>query len=69
VFATAVEGVAGAEIVNHVHEKGVDLVVMGTAGKTGAERIILGSVAERTVRMANCPVLTVRPVSKRAAIS
>lgn len=39
---------------------GVDLVVMGTRGRTGVGRLLLGSVAERTIRMAPCPVLTLK---------
>jgi universal stress protein A len=38
----------------------VDLVVMGTRGLTGIKHVLLGSVAERTVRLAPCPVLTVK---------
>ena len=37
-----------------------DLVVMGTHGRTGIGRVMLGSVAERVLRAAPCPVLTVR---------
>ena len=41
-----------------------DLIVMGTHGRTGMKHVVLGSVAERTVRLAPCPVLTVkRPAS------
>ncbi len=39
---------------------GVDLIVMGTHGRTGMKHVLLGSVAERTVRLATCPVLTVK---------
>ncbi|MCL4683922.1 universal stress protein [Myxococcota bacterium] len=39
---------------------GADLIVMGTRGLTGVKHVLLGSVAERTVRMAPCPVLTIR---------
>ena len=39
---------------------GVDLIVMGTRGLTGFKHVLLGSVAERTVRTARCPVLTVK---------
>jgi nucleotide-binding universal stress UspA family protein len=38
-----------------------DLIVMGTLGRTGLAHLVLGSVAERTVREASCPVLVVRP--------
>jgi nucleotide-binding universal stress UspA family protein len=38
----------------------VDLIVMGTHGRTGLAHVLLGSVAERVVRMASCPVLTVK---------
>jgi len=40
--------------------RGADLVVMGTRGRTGLSHVLLGSVAERTVAHARCPVLTVR---------
>ena len=37
-----------------------DMIVMGTHGRSGLERVLLGSVAERVIRLAPCPVLTVR---------
>jgi nucleotide-binding universal stress UspA family protein len=37
-----------------------DLIVMGTLGRTGFSKLLLGSVAERVVRFAKCPVLVVR---------
>jgi nucleotide-binding universal stress UspA family protein len=40
---------------------GYDLIVLGTHGRTGLSRMLLGSVAENVVRHAHCPVLTVRP--------
>ena len=43
-----------------------DLVVMGTHGRTGLPRLMLGSVAERVVRLAKCPVITVPEVHPRA---
>jgi nucleotide-binding universal stress UspA family protein len=39
---------------------GADLIVMGTQGRTGMKHVLLGSVAERTVRLASCPVMTVK---------
>jgi nucleotide-binding universal stress UspA family protein len=41
----------------------VDLIVMATHGHTGLSHLVIGSVAERVVRMAPCPVLTIRPTS------
>ncbi len=59
VTATAeqVDGVPHAEIVRLSEQ--ADLVVMGTHGRTGLPRLVLGSAAERVVRLAKCPVLTV----------
>jgi len=54
------EGVPYDRIVRATKAKRVDLVVMGTHGRTGLARFFLGSVAERVVAMAGCPVLTVR---------
>jgi nucleotide-binding universal stress UspA family protein len=47
-------------IVRHATDLGVDLIVMGTHGRTGLQHVLLGSVAEKVVRHAPCPVLTVR---------
>jgi nucleotide-binding universal stress UspA family protein len=46
-------------ILDYADENGVDLVVMGTHGRTGLDRVLLGSVAEKVVRLAPVPVLTV----------
>lgn len=51
---------AAAEIASYAAEGGYDLVVMATHGRTGLGHALLGSVAERVVRSAPCPVLTVR---------
>jgi nucleotide-binding universal stress UspA family protein len=47
-------------IVEYARRREVDLIVMGTHGRTGMAHLFLGSVAERVVRTAPCPVLTVR---------
>lgn len=47
-------------IVEIARAKGADLIVMGTHGRTGLAHVVLGSVAERVVREAPCPVLTVK---------
>jgi len=54
------EGGPAREIVAYAEESGADLVVMGTHGRGGINRILLGSVAERVVRRSPVPVLTVR---------
>ena len=53
-------GSAASEIMSLAREEGADLIVMGTHGRTGFKHLILGSVAERVVRKAPCPVLTLR---------
>jgi nucleotide-binding universal stress UspA family protein len=50
-----------AAICETARERGVDVVMVGTHGRTGVTRLVLGSVAERVVRHAPCRVLTVRP--------
>ena len=47
-------------IVRVAQERAADLIVMGTHGRTGLQHVLLGSVAEKVVRLAPCPVLTVR---------
>lgn len=54
------EGMAFAEIDRVAQEDNADLVVMGTHGRTGMKHLLLGSVAERVVRISKVPVLTVR---------
>jgi universal stress protein A len=61
-------GDPAAEILRLAREASCDLVVMGTHGRTGLRRLLMGSVAERVLRQAPCPVLTVKgPVSKAVA--
>jgi universal stress protein A len=53
-------GIPSGTIVEIAKSGGYDLIVMGTHGRTGLSRVMLGSVAERVVRLAPCAVLTVR---------
>jgi nucleotide-binding universal stress UspA family protein len=59
-------GVADAEIVATAKEEHADLIVIGTHGFSGFKHLLLGSTAERVVRDASCPVLTVRHHPKTA---
>jgi nucleotide-binding universal stress UspA family protein len=60
---TAEKGVGepANEIVAFARDRKADLLVLGTHGRTGLEHALMGSIAERVVRRAHCPVLTVRP--------
>jgi len=50
-----------ADAINsYARKAGIDLIVIGTHGRSGMERLLVGSVAERVIRTAPCPVLTVR---------
>jgi nucleotide-binding universal stress UspA family protein len=55
------QGVPFAEIVRFARDGSFDLIVLSTHGRTGLRHALLGSVAEKVVRKAPCPVLTVRP--------
>lgn len=55
-----IEGHAAAEILRAAAEHGCDLIVMGTHGRAGVARLLMGSVAEKVLRKAPCPVLTVK---------
>lgn len=49
------------EIIRYAQENQIDMIVMGTHGRTGLTHLIIGSVAENVIRKAACPVLTVHP--------
>ena len=53
-------GLPAAQIINFAQKKKVDLVTMGTHGRGGLDRLMLGSVADKVIRGAGCPVLIVR---------
>ena len=55
------EGYAATVIVDEAAARNVDLVVIGTHGLSGLKHLLLGSIAERVVQKAHCPVLTVKP--------
>lgn len=55
------QGPPFVEIIRYAREKDIDLIVTGTHGRSGLAHVLLGSVAEKVVRKAPCPVLTVRP--------
>ncbi len=59
------EGEPSTEILRAAEELGCDLIVMGTHGRTGLGRLLMGSVAEAVLRHASCPVLTVRAALTR----
>jgi universal stress protein A len=56
----AVHGVPFQEILETAKNQQVDLIIMGTHGRTGLHHMLLGSVTEKVVRLAPCPVLTVK---------
>jgi universal stress protein A len=59
-------GVPAQVIVDSAHRPGADLIVMSTHGRTGLAHILMGSVAEKVVRHADCPVLTVRRLAAKS---
>jgi len=62
------QGTPFYEILATARETGADLIVMATHGRTGLAHLLLGSVAEKVVRMAPCPVLTVKPPAMQLKI-
>lgn len=69
--AIVLTGYAAEEILKTAEAERVDLIVLGTHGRSGLSRVFLGSVAQRVLQFARCPVLTVRsgrPARRRAAV-
>lgn len=59
VVTEVIKGIPHREIIEYANEKNMDLIVMGTHGRTGLDRILLGSVTEKVVRTSEVPVMTV----------
>ena len=59
--AVVVVGYAAEEILALAESEQADNIVMGTRGRKGIDLILFGSVAEKVVKNATCPVLTIRP--------
>jgi nucleotide-binding universal stress UspA family protein len=64
--AEAIIGTPAMSIVEYAAGHDIDLIVMGTHGRGGMSHLLMGSVAERVVRTATCPVMTVREPEKAA---
>lgn len=60
-------GDPATSIVDLAESEGVDFIVLGSHGRTGLTRLLMGSVAEAVVRRAKCPVLTVKQPDKSAS--
>jgi nucleotide-binding universal stress UspA family protein len=59
---TSVElGAPAEKILAFVKQENVDMIIMGSHGRTGLDRVIFGSVADKVVKSASCPVLTIHP--------
>jgi nucleotide-binding universal stress UspA family protein len=61
------EGDPATQILQVAQETGCDLIAIGTHGRTGLDRLLMGSVAEQVVRRTSCPVLTVKAPFRNAA--
>jgi nucleotide-binding universal stress UspA family protein len=59
--AGVAQGAPADKIIETAKKEGVDLIIMGTHGRKGLERAIFGSVCDKVVRTAPCPVLTINP--------
>jgi len=61
VAGKVISGYAAEEILGFAKEEGIDLIIMGTHGRKGIDRVLFGSVAEKIVKSASIPVMTIRP--------
>jgi nucleotide-binding universal stress UspA family protein len=69
VTTAVLEGSAAEAILEYADRVGVDMIVMGTHGRSGLDRFLVGSVAERVIRMSDVPVMTVRLTDGDRAVS
>jgi nucleotide-binding universal stress UspA family protein len=60
IHSSVLIGEPAHSIANYAQEKGIELIVIPSHGRTGITRLLIGSVAERVVRLAHCPVLVLR---------
>ena len=63
------EGIVYEEIVEFAKEKKIGLIIMATHGRKGLERFLMGSVSQKVVKLAHCPVLTFNPKFKEEFIN
>jgi nucleotide-binding universal stress UspA family protein len=61
VKAKVLEGDAKEKILSFADDENIDMIIIGTHGRTGVEKIIFGSIAEKVVKSSKVPVLTIRP--------
>ena len=64
-----IKGEPAPAIARLAESEDVDVIVMGTHGRSGLTRVLMGSVAEAVVRRATCPVVTYRQPSKKLAMT
>jgi nucleotide-binding universal stress UspA family protein len=69
IIVAATSGDPAEEIVRYARTRGIDLIVVGTHGRSGFTRLLMGSVAERVLRQAPCPVLTVPRQAEEPAVT
>ncbi len=63
ITTVAIGGKPCTEILRYAEEQNVGMIVLGTHGRTGLAHFLIGSTAERVVRMSPCPVLTIRAIT------
>jgi nucleotide-binding universal stress UspA family protein len=66
---TVLRGHPAAALLDMLDDAAIDLVAIATHGRTGLQRLVMGSVAEKVVRMAPCPVFTVKSFGKSLVVS